>query len=81
MAATMTLAIAQAQLTLWIAASTALAGGRSFSMNGRTLTREDATQVREMITYWSGIEAQLLHRAQLDGTTDRGRAAFGVARF
>jgi hypothetical protein len=45
-------ATAQAQLNLWIAASAAVAAGQSYSIAGRSLTRVNAGEIREMIDYW-----------------------------
>jgi hypothetical protein len=47
-----TLVQAEAQLTAWIAASTAVASGQSYSIAGRSITRADAKEIRESITYW-----------------------------
>lgn len=78
--ATITLARAQSELALWLDASTALANGQSFSMNGRSLSRSDAEQVRKMINYWSRIEAQMLARQQVSGR-DRSRSNPALAKF
>ncbi len=48
----MTLAEAQTQLAAWEAASLALATGRSYSIGDRQLTRNDAGEVREMMTFF-----------------------------
>lgn len=45
-------ATAQAQLDLWVAASAAVAKGQSYQIGDRALTRADAAQIREMITFW-----------------------------
>ena len=50
---------AEAQLALWIAADAALAGGQSYSIAGRQLTRVDAEQVRANIVYWENKVASL----------------------
>jgi hypothetical protein len=51
-----TLEQAQAQLALWLAASSALASGQSYSIDTagvrRQLTRVDAAEVRTSIDYW-----------------------------
>ncbi len=53
-----TLAQAEAQLTAWLAASTAVAAGQSYSISvgssSRSLSRADAKEIREMLTYWGG---------------------------
>lgn len=47
-----TLAQAEAQLALWIAADTAVATGQSYTIGGRTLTRTQAREIRENIIFW-----------------------------
>ncbi|HNQ00722.1 MAG TPA: DUF6148 family protein [Syntrophales bacterium] len=47
-----TLAQAEAQLALWIAADTAVATGQSYSVGGRQLTRADAAEIRNNIIFW-----------------------------
>jgi hypothetical protein len=47
-----TLAQAESQLTAWIAASTAVAGGQSYTINGRSMTRADARAIQEQIEFW-----------------------------
>ena len=46
------LATAQAHLAEWIAADSATASGTSYTLNGRTLTRNDAETIRDQITWW-----------------------------
>lgn len=77
--ATLTLARAQSELAAWLDASTALSDGQSVSMNGRTLTRADAAEVRNMINYWSRMEAKFLARQH--GDRDRMRGNPGLAKF
>lgn len=43
---------AQAQLDLWIAASTAVAKGQSYEIGDRKFTRVDASEIRTQIDYW-----------------------------
>lgn len=43
---------AEAQLAAWIEASTKVASGQSYEIAGRKLTRVDADQIREMVTFW-----------------------------
>lgn len=57
-----TLAQAQAQLDLWIAASSAVAASQSYSIAGRSLSRVDAGEIREQITYWNS-QVERLTRA------------------
>jgi len=47
-----TLAQAEAQLTLWLAASEKVASGQSYTVGGRTLTRADAGRIQSMLDYW-----------------------------
>lgn len=64
-----TLAQASAQLTAWIAASTAVAEGQSYSIAGRSLTRANSREIRENIEYWDA-KVQVLTRG--------GRACKGI---
>lgn len=59
----MTLALVQTNLSAWIAASTALADGRTFALNGRMLTLSNAAEVRDMIGYWQQLESSMLAAA------------------
>ena len=58
-----TLDQAQAQLALWLAASTALASGQSYAIDTagvrRQLTRVDAAEVRTNIDYWQRKVSEL----------------------
>jgi len=58
-----TLAQAEAQLTLWLAASTAVAASQSYEIdtgNGRRrLTRADAAEIRQQIEFWDAQVKQL----------------------
>lgn len=47
-----TLAQAQARLTDWLAADAAVAKNQSYSVAGRALTRANAREIRENISYW-----------------------------
>ena len=47
-----TLVEATAQLAAWEAASLATADGRSYSIGDRSLTRNDTSQILEMIAFW-----------------------------
>lgn len=52
------LATAEAQLTAWLAASTAVAGGQAYKIGERSLTRADAGEILKMIEFWSSkVEA------------------------
>lgn len=48
----MTQAEAQTHLDAWLAADTALASGKSYSIGDRQLTRVNAQEVRDQIAYW-----------------------------
>ena len=57
--AVITLAQAESQLQLWLDASASLAAGKSYTIGSgtstaRQLTRADAKEVREMISFWQG---------------------------
>jgi hypothetical protein len=58
-----TLAHAEAQLAVWLSASSALATSQSYEINtgngSRKLTRVDAGEVRENIKFWDGIVKSL----------------------
>ncbi|MFA6315665.1 MAG: DUF6148 family protein [Candidatus Paceibacterota bacterium] len=43
---------AEAQLAVWIAASTAVATGQSYSIAGRAITKVNAAEIREQIKFW-----------------------------
>ena len=47
-----TLAQAETQLASWLAADTAVATGQSYSIAGRSLTRANAKEIRDNITFW-----------------------------
>lgn len=47
-----TLAQAEQHLTDWLAADSTVATGQSYTIGGRTLTRANAREIRENITYW-----------------------------
>lgn len=59
-----TLSTAQAQLDTWIAASAAVAtAGQSYTISGRTFTRANAGEIRQMIDYWSAKVSELEAKA------------------
>lgn len=68
-----TLAAAQAQLDLWLAADAAVASGQSYSIKDRSLTRADAGEITQKIEYWNGW-VQKLSRA----SRGRGRTRYVV---
>lgn len=49
-----TLAQAEANLALWLAANAAVATSQSYSIKDRSLTRADAGEIRQQIDYWQG---------------------------
>ena len=51
----MDLATAQTHLDAWLAADTAISTGKSYTIGNRALTRADALEVRNQITYWQRI--------------------------
>ena len=66
-----TLAQAEAQLAVWVAANTAVASGQSYSIKDRSLSRVDAGEIREQIDYWDGWVRRLSRRT-------RGRTRYVV---
>jgi len=56
-----TLAQAQAKLDAWMAADDAVAGGQSYSIGGRSLTRANAAEIRNNIEYWERRVVRLSH--------------------
>jgi hypothetical protein len=47
-----TLAQAQAQLALWLAADAAVASGQSYAMGEKSLTLANAGEIRKNIDFW-----------------------------
>lgn len=47
-----TLAQAEAQLTAWLAASTAVASNQSYSIGDRTYTKADAVAIQAQLVFW-----------------------------
>ena len=58
-----TLTDAQAQLALWLAASSAVASGQSYSIKDRSLSRVDAGEIRSQIDYWQNWVNRLTRSA------------------
>lgn len=54
-----TLAQAEAKLTLWMAADDAVASGQSYSIGGRSLSRADAKMIADNIDRWDAKVKQL----------------------
>jgi len=63
-----TLAQAEAQLTIWLDAMTAVANGQSVTTGGRTYNQVDARAIRENITFWD----QKVKRLSRGGLRVRG---------
>jgi hypothetical protein len=66
-----TLAQAEAQLSLWLAAASAVATGQSYSIKDRSLSRVDAQEIRNQIDYWQNWVERLTPRT-------RGRTRYVV---
>lgn len=47
-----TLPQSESQLSAWLAADLAVASGQSYSIAGRSVTRADASEIRENIQFW-----------------------------
>ncbi len=54
-----TLAQAEAQLTAWLAASTAVAGNQSYQIGERRLTRADAGEIGRQVKFWDDTVKRL----------------------
>lgn len=54
-----TLAQAEAKLTLWMAADDAVASNQSYSIGDRSMTRADAGEIQGKITYWNNMVQKL----------------------
>ena len=54
-----TLAQAEQHLSEWILADSAVATGQSYTIGGKTLTRANAREIRENITYWDQMVRKL----------------------
>ena len=64
MAAVVTLTEAQEQLRAWMDARAAIASGQSYSIGGRTLTRQDSETIESNIQRWHNTVRALEQRAQ-----------------
>lgn len=47
-----TLSQAETQFNLWLAADAAVATGQAYTIGNRSLTRANAKEIRDNITYW-----------------------------
>ena len=54
-----TLAQAEAQLALWLSASTAISSGQSYTVDSRAFTLADAAKIQQNIEYWDSKVRQL----------------------
>lgn len=54
-----TLTQAQEKLNVWMAADDAVATGQEYAMGARRLTRANAAEIRENITYWENKVVRL----------------------
>jgi hypothetical protein len=54
-----TLAQAQAHLTSWLNADTAVASGQAYSIGDRSLTRANAAEIRRSVDYWRNVVTRL----------------------
>ena len=54
-----TLEQAEAQLSAWLSANTAVTSGQSYTIGTRQLTRVDAKEIREQIQFWDGKVKEL----------------------
>ena len=65
-----TLAQAEAQLAIWLDADTAVANSQAYSVGGRSLTRANAQEIRDNITFWDEKVKRLTRgRIQIRGGT------------
>ena len=62
-----TLAQAEAQLAIWLAADTAVASGQSYTIGGRSLNRANAAEIRTNIDYWDSKVQKLTASASSSG--------------
>jgi len=63
MTETVTIAYAREQLDLWLEALQSCSAGQSYSIGGRTLTRQDTATIRDEISRWSETILDLEARA------------------
>lgn len=54
-----TLAQAEAQLSAWLDASTAVARNQRYRIGERELTRADASEIREQVKFWDDMVKRL----------------------
>lgn len=51
----MTKTEADTHLAAWLAADTAISVGKSYTIGNRQLTRADAAEVKDQLTYWQRV--------------------------
>jgi hypothetical protein len=71
-----TLAQAEARLAAWLEADAAVSRGQAHTIDGHQLTRADAAQIRENITFWDNKVKSLSDGGS--GSTGRARVRYGV---
>lgn len=54
-----TLSDAESHLASWLLADTAVSAGQAYSIAGRALTRANAAEIRNNITYWDNMVKRL----------------------
>lgn len=54
-----TLAQAQVKLALWMEADERVAAGQSYTIAGRSLTRVNASEIRDSINFWEAKVRQI----------------------
>ncbi len=67
-----TLAQAEAQLAMWLAADAAVSSGQSYTHRSTSLSRADSRQIRENIEYWDKKVRTLSATASRTGPVIRG---------
>lgn len=67
---------AQSQLTVWLAASKAIAESQEYMINGRRMRRADAAEVRSQLNYWSALVTSLTNSANNLPTVSHSVASF-----
>lgn len=82
MAAGITFEIASARLTLYLTAEAKVLGSQAYKIGDREMTRAELKEIREGISYWSGLVDQLnpLQR-QLPAARAVGRMRPGAYRL
>ena len=48
-----TLAFAQTRLDVWLAADAAVASGQAYTIDGKQMTKAQASEIRKNIEYWN----------------------------